>query len=268
MNPIALSIGPFRIAWYSIFILFGAILAYIIIIKESKKFGIKSDFVTNLIFWGLCIGILGARIYYVVFNLNYYIAYPSEIIKIWNGGLAIHGGIIAGLITTIIICKKNNISVFKIIDICVPGVIVAQAIGRWGNFFNQEAHGGIVSRQFLESIHLPNFIIEGMYIGDNYYHPTFIYESTFCLIGFIVIILVRRYYKNMRESNIFSIYLVWYGLIRFFIESLRTDSLMLGQIKVAQIISILMIIVGITLFIISLTRFNYYNNDAGKKKKV
>lgn len=269
MNPYFIKLGNFGISWYSICILLGIVIATFVLLKESKNFNIKSDFILNLIFWCVIFGVLGARIYYVIFNLDYYSSNPIEIIKIWEGGLAIHGGIIAGLITLIYFCKKNNIQIFRITDIAVPGLIIAQALGRWGNFFNQEAHGGIVSKAFLESLHLPSFIIDGMKIGNNYYHPTFLYESFFCIIGFLILIGYRRYHKN-KLGNLTSIYLVWYGFIRFFIESLRTDSLMLGPFKVAQIISIIMIIIGVIVFIITWIKFPKYNElgDDKNAKKV
>ncbi len=267
MDKIALTIGPIDITWYSICILIGIILAAIIINNEAQKYNIPNEFVVNLIFWCMIFGFIGARIYYVVFNLNYYAESPMEIIKIWNGGLAIHGGIIAGLITLIVYCKKCNVNVLKMTDIAVPGLILAQAIGRWGNFFNMEAHGGVVSRTFLENLHLPNFIIEGMYINGNYYHPTFLYESLACLIGFLVILAIRSM-KSTKLGNITSFYLIWYGMVRFFIESLRTDSLMLGNLKMAQVISILMIVIGVILYIITFIKCKNYSDVKAEEYEI
>lgn len=260
MNPVAISIGSLTITWYSICILSGVILAYILICVEAKKHNIQTNFVSNLVFYCVIFGILGARIYYVLFNLDYYTLYPEEIIKIWNGGLAIHGGLIAGTITLIIYCKKYKINPLKMADIAIVYVMLAQGIGRWGNFFNQEAHGGAVSRSFLENLHLPKFIINGMHIGAYYYHPTFLYESVFCILGFIIIILLRKL-KNWKIGNTVSMYLIWYGILRFFIESLRTDSLMLGNLKMAQIISIIMVISGIITFIITTIKCEKYNKE-------
>jgi len=265
MSKIALSIGPLSITWYSICILLGVIVAGIIINNEAKKFNIQSSFVTNLIFWVVIFGIAGARIYYVLFNLDYYSVSPIEAIKVWNGGLAIHGGIIAGLITILWYCKKYDVNPLRMLDIAAPGVLVAQAIGRWGNFFNAEAHGGVVTKAFLENLHLPKFIIKGMYINGNYYHPTFLYESIFCTLGFIIILILRRM-KWIKQGNVFSIYLIWYGILRFFIESLRTDSLMLGSIKMAQVISILMVITGIVMFVITQIKAEKYNIVKENKK--
>ena len=260
MNFESIELGPISISLYSICILIGIILAFIVINKECKRNEISSYFISNLFFWTIIFGILGARAYYVLFNLEYYLEEPIEILKIWNGGLAIHGGIIAGLITIIIYCKKYKVNILKMLDIIVPGLILAQGIGRWGNFFNGEAYGSVVSESFLENMFLPRFIIDGMYIDGDFHHPTFLYESIFCIIGMFVLIGFRAS-KNVRTSNTTSLYLIWYGVLRFFIESLRTDSLMLGNIKVAQLVSIIMIIMGIILFIISFVKGKKYEED-------
>lgn len=265
MNPIAINIFGLTITWYSIFIVSGMILAGILISFEAKKHNIEQSFVSNLVFWCIIFGILGARIYYVLFNLDYYSIYPMEIVKIWNGGLAIHGGLIAGTITLLVYCRKYNINPLKMIDIVIPYVILAQAIGRWGNFFNQEAHGGIVTKSFLQSIHIPNFVIKGMYINGSYYHPTFLYESICCLFGFLVLLLLRSL-KKWKIGNTTSLYMIWYGIIRFFIESLRTDSLMLGSFKMAQVVSIIMVILGIIMFIITSVKCERYNDIKTSKK--
>lgn len=267
MSKVAFNLGSITISWYSICILTGIIIASYIIGKEAKKFNIPSYFVSNLVFWCVVFGIVGARIYYVLFNLDYYLQSPMEIIKVWNGGLAIHGGIIAGIITLILYCKKYNIDIMRMTDISIVGVIIAQAIGRWGNFFNSEAHGGVVTKEFLESLHLAEFIIDGMHIGINYYHPTFLYESLLCIIGFILLILIRKN-KKLKIGTLTSIYFIWYGIIRYFIESLRTDSLMLFDIKIAQLVSIAMIIIGIILLIISIKKGkNYYSKEDVKNAK-
>lgn len=267
MSKIAISLGPISISWYSIFILLGIFFAGIIINKEAKKSNIPTAFITNLIFWCVIFGIVGARIYYVLFNLDYYKAYPMEIIKVWNGGLAIHGGLIAGVITLILYCRKYNVNILKMMDIATPGVILAQAFGRWGNFFNSEAHGSIVTRGFLESLHLPEFIIDGMYIDGNYYHPTFLYESILCLIGFFILLGIRSI-KGTKLGNTTAVYLIWYGVIRFFIESLRTDSLMLGNIKVAQLVSIVMVIIGVVMFVITKLKCPNYEDEVALDNEI
>lgn len=243
-----ISIGPIKIYYYSICILLGIIIAYNIINSEGKRLGYPKDYFLNLVFWALIFGIIGARIYYVLFNLDYYLKNPLEIIMIWHGGLAIHGGIIAGLIFILIYANKYKQNVLRILDIIVPGLIIGQAIGRWGNFFNQEAHGPATTLAHLQNLHIPEFIIKGMHINGVYYEPTFFYESVWCLIGFIVLLIYRRmHYTKIGQTT--GLYLIWYGLGRFFIEHLRTDSLLLFNIKVAQLVSIIMIIVGIIIMI-------------------
>jgi len=248
MDSVLIDFGIIQIKWYSLFILIAFLVASFLIIREAKKKNIPEDYLTNLIFYGLIIGILGARIYYVLFNLDYYLDYPQEILMIWNGGLAIHGGIIATLIFLIIYSKKKKINPLLMTDIVVVGLIIAQAIGRWGNFFNSEAYGRIVSKSFLENIHLPDFIINGMFINGYYREPTFLYESLLCLLGFIVLLLIRKYFKT-RVGQLTGIYLLWYGTARLIIETFRSDSLMLGPLKVAQCISVIAIIIGLYLII-------------------
>ena len=244
MNNSMLKLGFIEIKWYSFFIFIAMIVASFLIIKEASKKNIRKEELIDLLFYGVIIGILGARLYYVIFNLNYYLAYPFEIIEVWNGGLAIHGGIIATSIFLLIYCKKKKMNFLLLLDILVVGVIIAQCIGRWGNFFNQEAYGRIVSLSFLEGLHLPKFIIDRMYIGGLYREPTFLYESILSLIGFIILIIVRTI-KKLRVGVLTGIYFLWYGIERFIIETFRSDSLMLGSIKVAQLISIIFCIIGI-----------------------
>ena len=262
MNPIAFSIGSIEIRWYSVLILIGAFLAYFMINKEAKRFKIDNDFTFNLFFYTLVFGILGARLYYVLFNWNLYADNISSILEFWNGGLAIHGGIIAGLITIFIYTKKHNVRLLKMLDIIVPGLILAQAIGRWGNFFNSEAHGPATTILNLQEKFIPRFIIDGMNIGGIYYEPTFYYESLWCIIGFIILLFIRRN-KKIKVGFLSAIYLIWYGIGRFIIEGMRTDSLMFGAFKMAQIVSIIMIIIGIVLIILGLRKDKYedlYNN--------
>lgn len=260
MNDVMLNLGMFQIKWYSFFIFLAMLTACLIIFKESKKKNVPDNYLTNLIFYGLIIGILGARLYYVIFNLDYYLNNPSQIFAIWNGGLAIHGGLISALIFLMIYSRKNKINILQMLDIIVVGVIIAQAIGRWGNFFNQEAYGNIISLQTLKNMHLPKFIIDGMYISGSYREPTFLYESVCSLIGFILLLILRAT-KKLKTGQLTAIYLIWYGIVRFGIETLRSDSLMLGQIKVAQLVSLLFVISGIALFIYSYIKKKKYCLD-------
>ena len=257
MNRVAFNIFGFNVYYYSLCILLGVIVAYILITREGKKQGLPKEFISDLIFYTLIIGILGARVYYCVFNLDYYLANPSEILKIYNGGLAIHGGVIAGLVFVYFYTKKKNISFIKILDIIAPAVIIAQSFGRWGNFFNQEAHGGITTYQNLKNMHIPEFIINGMHIEGKYYYPTFFFESIWCLIGFIILMIARKN-KNLRKGFQIGFYFIWYGIGRFFIETLRTDSLMFFGLKIAQIVSLIGIIIGIIIIVTNRNK-KYYN---------
>ena len=257
MNRVAFNIFGFNVYYYSLCILLGVIVAYILITREGKKQGLTKEFTSDLIFYTLIIGILGARVYYCVFNLDYYLANPSEILKIYNGGLAIHGGVIAGLIFVYFYTKKKNVSFIKILDIVAPAVIIAQSFGRWGNFFNQEAHGGITTYQNLKNMHIPEFIINGMHIEGKYYYPTFFFESIWCLIGFMILMIARRN-KNLRKGFQIGFYFIWYGIGRFFIEALRTDSLMFFNLKIAQIVSLVGIIIGIIIIVTNRNK-KYYN---------
>lgn len=260
MDRVAVDLGPIQIYWYSIFIFIGLLVASILIFKEARRRNIDEDFLANLIFNTIIIGLIGARLYYVIFNLPYYIANPIEIFAIWNGGLAIHGGVFAALIFIIIYCKKHEVNCLQILDIMVVGLIIGQAIGRWGNFFNGEAYGQITSLEELKEQQIPMFIINGMYILGEYRQPTFFYESIWCLSGFLAMLIIRKY-KYLKRGQLTGFYLFWYGFGRFLIESMRTDSLMLGSLKMAQIVSIVFVIVGIILFF-----YNVFKSTKEDKK--
>jgi len=243
-----ITLGPITIHIYSIMILLGILAAYFVISKEGKKWNIPENFILNLVLLTVLFGVVGARLYYVLFNFDYYSQNPIDIIKIWEGGLAIHGGIISGFLVIILYSWKYKANILRILDIVSLGVILGQAIGRWGNFFNGEAHGSATTLETLQSFHLPDFIIQGMYIDGVYYIPTFLIESIWCLIGFIILIIVKcRKYNKI--GQVASFYFMWYGVGRFFIEFLRTDSLILFDFKVAQIVSVIMVIVGLIMFI-------------------
>ena len=249
MNPVLLNIGKIEIRWYSFLLIVGIIISYLLINKEGKKFDLSSDFIFNMLFWTLLIGFIGARLYYIVFNFHLYRHNLSDIFKVWQGGLAIHGGIIFGMVTIFLYCKKHKVSTLKVLDIVSVPLILAQAIGRWGNFFNSEAYGAATTLKHLQSLPIPKFVIEGMNIGGIYYTPTFFYESVWCVIGFLILLIVRRF-RHIKTGQIASIYLMWYSLGRFFIETSRTDSLMIFGYKTAQITSIILFLAGLVLFII------------------
>ena len=258
MDPIMFSLFGIDIHWYSVLILVGIIIGIILLEREAKKFKYPKDLIFNICFWAIIMGIIGARLYYVIFNFSYYKNNLLEIFAIWNGGLAIHGGIIAGALTVIFFAKKYHLNFLKLLDMAIPSLILAQAIGRWGNFFNGEAHGIATTYAELKNLLVPEFIINGMNIGGIYYLPTFYFESLWCLLVFIILLIIRRM-KYIKIGATTCIYLMWYSLGRFFIEAWRTDSLMLGGFKVAQIISIILFIVGLG-YLIYLSRKGKYEN--------
>ena len=254
IDPVAFNLGPLSVRWYGIIIAVGILLGYFVAQLALVKAGLHKDTLVDIIFYSALFGFIAARIYFVIFQWPYYAENPSEIIKIWHGGIAIHGGLIGGFIAGVIVCKVKNLNPFQIGDIVAPSIILAQGIGRWGNFMNHEAHGGSVSRAFLEQLHLPNFIIENMYINGQYYHPTFLYESIWDVAGFIILVNIR---KHLKLGETFFLYLTWYSIGRFFIEGLRTDSLMLtSNIRVAQLVSILLILISISLIVYRRIKYN------------
>ncbi|MDG0843042.1 prolipoprotein diacylglyceryl transferase [Staphylococcus equorum] len=254
INPIAFELGPISVRWYGIIIAVGILLGYFIAQEGVKRIGFDKDTLVDIIFWSAIFGFIMARLYFVIFQWPYYIQNPIEIPMIWHGGIAIHGGLIGGFVTGIIICKQRNINPFQIGDVIAPSMILGQGIGRWGNFMNHEAHGGPVSRTSLENLHIPDFIINNMYINGKYYQPTFLYESIWDILGFVILILLRKY---LRIGDTFCLYLIWYSIGRFFVEGMRTDSLMLtSDIRVAQLMSIILIIVGIVIMIIRRVKYN------------
>lgn len=254
IDPVAFNLGPLSVRWYGIIIAVGILLGYFVAQRALVKAGLHKDTLVDIIFYSALFGFIAARIYFVIFQWPYYAENPGEIIKIWHGGIAIHGGLIGGFIAGVIVCKVKNLNPFQIGDIVAPSIILAQGIGRWGNFMNHEAHGGPVSRAFLEQLDLPNFIIENMYINGQYYHPTFLYESIWDVAGFIILVNIR---KHLKLGDTFFLYLTWYSIGRFFIEGLRTDSLMLtSNIRVAQLVSILLILISISLIVYRRIKYN------------
>lgn len=236
--------GNLDIRWYAVLILLGAFGCYLVSRKEFKRAKYTdTDFFDSLFVYTLWVGIIGARLWFCVFyNFNYYMSNPAAIIRVWDGGLAIQGGLVAGAIFAFLYCKANNYPFLKILDIILPNVLIGQAFGRWGNFLNQECHGGEVAETYFDGI--LSFLKEGMYIDGHYYEPLFFYESTLCILGWIIIYFVLRRKQNKRGDLAYC-YLMWYGVIRFFIEGRRTDSLYFGNFRMAQLTSIVFVLVGI-----------------------
>lgn len=246
INPVAFHLGPISVNWYGILIGLGIVLAYFLAQRESVRHGYDSEYMADLLIWAVPIAILSARIYYVTMKWDYYSQNPGRIIEIWNGGIAIHGALIGSFIVAYVFTKKRKTSFLHLADIAAPSILIGQIIGRWGNFVNQEAYGGPVSRTFLENLFLPNWVIEQMYIKEDgtYVHPTFLYESVWNIIGFVILLFARKW--NWRRGEMFFFYLMWYSFGRFFIEGLRTDSLYLvGDLRSAQVVSILGFAIGL-----------------------
>ncbi|MCZ0754373.1 prolipoprotein diacylglyceryl transferase [Anoxybacillus sp. J5B_2022] len=249
LDRVFLHLGPITIYWYGVIIGTGVLLGLWLATREAVKRGLSKETFVDLVLLAVPIAIVCARTYYVIFEWDYYSKHLSEIPKIWEGGLAIHGGLIGAIITGIVFAKRRGLSFWKLADIAAPSIILGQAIGRWGNFMNQEAHGGPVTREFLESLHLPEFIINQMYINGQYYHPTFLYESIWNFIGFLLLLMLRR--VNLRRGELFLSYLIWYSIGRFFIEGMRTDSLMLtAHLRIAQVMSISLILLAVSIWIV------------------
>ena len=235
-------IGNFELKWYSVMIATGILVSYFLARKRLSNYPIKPEDLDEGLFWGIIAGILGARIYYVAFNWSYYSMYPSEIWKIWHGGLAIHGAIFAVLLTVFIYSKvKGYFKFVHTTDLFTSVLPLGQAIGRWGNFFNYEAYGRptmVPWKMFVPpEKRMPGFDV------DRYFHPTFLYESMWNLGVFIFLFFyVEKRKKSYGETT--ALYLILYSIGRFWIESLRLDSLMVGQLRTAQIASLAMIVTG------------------------
>lgn len=234
MNPVAFNLFGFDIRWYGILISLGMIIGIILTSYTCKLKEISYDNMMDIVLIALPSAIIGARLYYVLFNLDYYGRNPSEIINIRQGGLAIHGGVLFAVIVGYLYTRRKKIAFLKYVDAAAPSIIIAQALGRWGNFFNQEAHGGVVTYDFIK--HFPLFIQKGMFIDGIYYNPTFLYESIWNVLVFVILIYFIKRVKT--DGTIFFTYVGLYSIGRFIIEGLRTDSLMLGPIRVAQLVSI------------------------------
>ncbi|WP_459168936.1 prolipoprotein diacylglyceryl transferase [Natronospora cellulosivora (SeqCode)] len=241
MDPVAFEIASFSIRWYGIIIGLAFLLSLFLVIKEAEKQEIEEDFILDLFILMLPLAIIGTRLYFVIFNWPFYRQNLSMIFAFRSGGLAIHGGIITGIIVLYYFCKKRRVSFFKITDLLAPYLALGQAIGRWGNFINQEAFGGVVSKEFISIF--PEFIQRQMFIGGNYYHPAFLYESIWNFFVFLLLISLRK--KDfVQKGDIFLLYIIGYSIGRLFIEGIRTDSLMLGPFRVAQLVSITAILLG------------------------
>ncbi|MBU1164848.1 prolipoprotein diacylglyceryl transferase [Patescibacteria group bacterium] len=242
-DPVLISIGPVNIFWYSFLIITAVILALVVVSQLGKKYQIKTDQIIDIGFYTIIFGILGARLFYVLLEIDYYFFHPLDIFKVWQGGLAIHGAIIAGIIVVYIYAKKNKQSFWLWLDISAPAVALGQAIGRWGNYFNQELYGKPTELAWGISIALKNRMV--LYLQYEYFHPTFLYESILDLFIFFTLIILHKRGKS-KQGYIFLIYLVLYSVVRFLMEFLRIDpAVSLVGLRWAQIVSILIILISL-----------------------
>lgn len=244
INPIAFHLGPIKVYWYGIILAIGFLLAYTYIYNRADKFKIDKTAITDVIIFGTICGIIGARLYYVIFYPgDFYKLNPIKIFYISEGGIAIYGGIIGGLIGGCIIAHLKKISILPLLDLASIGILIGQSIGRWGNFLNQEAFG--------EETSLPWGMSSEATMG-KIVHPCFLYESLWCFGVFLVLhFYVNFKTKNIYPGKIFVLYIFFYGLGRFFIEGIRADSLLIYEFKVSQLVSIVFVVVSFTVMFIS-----------------
>ncbi len=260
IDKVAFSIFGRDIAWYGLLITCGMILAVLYALHLSKLEGISSDDIIDFAFIVIICGVLGARLYYIIFKWDNYVVTDAQnfvmniagtlknMIAVWEGGLAIYGGVLAGMLTACVFGKKRKIKILKLFDILVPCVLIGQVIGRWGNFINMEAYGSETTlpwRMGLLCSYLDTGVTTGVWDSEIYVHPTFLYESLWNLIGLIFVFCVYR--KKKFDGQICCFYFIWYGFGRMLIEGLRTDSLMLGNLRVSQGVGFVFLIVGIIL---------------------
>ncbi len=251
IDPVAFKLFNAEVRWYAIFILLGVVLAVIAGVREGKKIGIPSEY----IYTGVCIvlpcAILGARLWWDLFNIDKIHSF-IDVFAIWDGGLAIQGGVIAALITIYFYCRYRKFSFYRILDVVAPGFLIGQICGRWGNFCNHELYGPIVKHpDFLKSIPI---LGENMFIDGAYRHPVFLYESLLNLVGLVLMLVFRRKFKKLESGDLIGGYLVWYGIVRIFTESLRMNSgvnepLMAGPIPMSILTSVIFILCGIAFLV-------------------
>ena len=245
---ILLSWGPIHIYWYGLFIVLGILAAIVITKRLAKKYGLSEDLIFDLAFWLIIAGLVGARIYDILLELPYYLNHPGQMLRVWEGGLAIHGAIIAGLIVTVLFARRHKLNFWQLTAAVTPGLAIGQAIGRWGNYFNQELFGLPTEKWWGIPINLINR--PAAYISSTYFHPTFLYESLGCLIIGITLLLINyNFIKRGRNNRQFyvlmtALYMILYSILRFTLEFIKIDTTptWLG-LRWPQIMSLLIIIV-------------------------
>lgn len=260
LNPDFLKLGPLTIKWYGLIITSAIGLGIYLADREARRLKLDEEFIYNLAMWVVPIAILGARLYEVfVLRWPYYAENPGKILAIWEGGLAIHGAVIGGAITAYFVTRRHKADFFQWADILMPSVILGQAIGRWGNFFNQEAYGSPAPAWLVDL--MPGWFREQMTIYGTVMHPTFLYESLWNLGVFAFLIWYRR--QNPKRGSVTALYLVLYNVGRFFIEALRTDSsYWFGTIKVAQAVAVMLMALGLAAYFWRQRTATHYEDPA------
>lgn len=261
-----ISIGGFKIAYYGIILAFGMVCGYFMAAWQAKRTGQDAEMYLDLALWDIVFAVIGARLYYVIFSWDYYSQNLSEIFNTRGGGLAIYGGVIAGFITTLIFAKIRKVSFWKLTDTACTGLLIGQIIGRWGNFFNREAFGGYTDNFFAMQIKMSDILQSNINtnIANNIVtvdgvkyiqvHPTFLYECMWNSVVLVVILVFTK--KKKYDGQLMLIYILGYGLGRFWIESLRTDQLILfgTGIAVSQLLSAIMVIVALIALVFNTIR--------------
>lgn len=239
-NPVAFTVFGLEIMWYGMLIALAMVLAVFITYRRAPLHSVPQDKVLDFVLICIPSGIIGARLYYVLFSWDYYSQDLLQIFNLRGGGLAIHGGLIFGLATAAVLCVLWNFKPFNILDLAVPSIAIAQSIGRWGNYFNSEAHGG------------PTDLPWGIMVDGQTVHPTFLYESIWCFLLFFVLLAVDN--RRKFEGQTFLLYGILYSFERFFIEALRTDSLMLGAFKQSQVFSLIIFVIFLIIYIVKIQK--------------
>ncbi|MEM9137262.1 MAG: prolipoprotein diacylglyceryl transferase [Cyanobacteria bacterium P01_F01_bin.42] len=237
-----LVLGPIRLRWYGLLIASAVLVGVSLAQKVANRKGLNPDIMSDLAIWLVIGAIPAARLYYVLFQWRYYRNNPGEIVAIWQGGIAIHGAILGGMLATFLFCRLKQLSFWRLADTVAPSLILGQAIGRWGNFFNSEAYGAPTNLPWKLSI--PAASRPPSLGGTEFYHPTFLYESLWNLGVFGLLMLLTFRFTKLKTGSIFLVYAIAYSLGRIWIEGLRLDSLMLGPLRIAQVVSLTGITVG------------------------
>ena len=264
ISRVAISLGSFKVYWYGLIIATGLMLAILYAYKTAPRFQLNFNKLMNCVFVGLVTGIIGARLYFCIFKWDYYFTHPIEIFYIHEGGLEIYGGIIGAIAGGLVVAKIQKMRFLPILDVVMIGFLIGQGLGRWGNFFNQEAYGTVTNLPWA-------MMSEGTL--NQPVHPCFLYESLWCLLGALLLHLYSKY-RQRYAGEIFFMYLVWYGFERMFVEGLRTDSLYLPfrvfgmDIRVSQVLSFALFVTGIVILIINRHKEEPFYADYRRQKGI